>query len=75
MNERIKELASKNERIWNLYTIGPVQRAEVEQFVESIVNECADICSQQGRVGWNDDRKAQARLDSDLIKQHFRVEL
>ena len=40
MNERIKELAMQNERIWNLYTIGPVQRAEVEDFVEAIVREC-----------------------------------
>ena len=31
MGVRIKELAAQNERIWNLYTIGPVQRAEVEE--------------------------------------------
>ena len=43
-------------------------------FAELIVRECASICDQQGRVGWNDDRKAQARLDRDLIKEHFGVE-
>ena len=42
MNERIKELAMQNERIWNLYTIGPVQRAEVEDFAEAIVGECIE---------------------------------
>jgi hypothetical protein len=45
-----------------------------QKFAELIVKECAEICDQQGRVGWNDDRKAQARLDRDLIKQHFGVE-
>ena len=40
MNDRIKELAAQNERIWNLYTIGPVQRAEVEDFAEAIIREC-----------------------------------
>ncbi len=36
----VRELAMQNERIANLYTIGPVQRAEVEQFVEAIVMRC-----------------------------------
>jgi alpha-amylase/alpha-mannosidase (GH57 family) len=45
-----------------------------EKFAELIVRDCASICDQQGRVGWNDDRKAQAKLDRDLIKEHFGVE-
>jgi hypothetical protein len=41
LNEHlVRELAMQNERIANLYTIGPVQRAEVEQFVEAIVQRC-----------------------------------
>jgi hypothetical protein len=36
----VRELAVQNERIANLYTIGPVQRAEVTQFVEAIVMRC-----------------------------------
>ena len=36
----VYELAQQNERIANLYNIGPVQRAEVTQFVEAIVLRC-----------------------------------
>ncbi|MFY8212239.1 MAG: hypothetical protein ACOVLB_06225 [Candidatus Nanopelagicus sp.] len=36
----VRELAMQNERIANLYTIGPVQRAEVTQFVEAVVMRC-----------------------------------
>jgi hypothetical protein len=52
MNEEfIKSLAMQNERIFNLYTIGPVQRAEVEQFVEAIVMQCLNICEDMGDNG------------------------
>lgn len=36
----IEHLAKNNERIWNLYQIGPVQRAEIESFALDIVQEC-----------------------------------
>jgi len=39
-NALVRELAGQNERIANLYTIGPVQQAEVTQFVEAIVMRC-----------------------------------
>jgi len=45
-----------------------------EKFAELLIKECADVCLRQSRSGWNDDRKAQARLDYDLIKEHFGVE-
>lgn len=44
------------------------------KFAELIVRECFTICDQQSRASWNDDRKMQARLDRDLIKEHFGVE-
>ena len=48
MNEElVRRLAMQNERIANLYTIGPVQRAEVEQFVEAIIRECAAEADKQ----------------------------
>ena len=43
MNERIKELASCNERIQTFFETGPVQRAAIEQFAELIIEECAKI--------------------------------
>ena len=39
-DDLVRELALQNERIANLYNIGPVQRAEVTQFVEAIVMRC-----------------------------------
>ena len=39
MNERIRELASCNERIQTFFETGPVQRAAIEQFAELIVKE------------------------------------
>ena len=84
MNERIKELLDQSgikvksdlsgfnlpEDI-NLYH---AQGFDLEKFAELIVRECAGVCHQQGYHGWNDDRKAQARLDCHLIKEHFGVE-
>ena len=46
----------------------------IKKFAALLVQECASICDRQARSGWNDDRKAQARLDRDLIKEHFGVE-
>lgn len=43
MNPKIRELIQRHERIQNLYQIGPVQRAEVEAFVEEIVQECITV--------------------------------
>lgn len=42
MNERIKELVTKVDRIKDLYDVGPVQRAAIEDFVELIVKKCID---------------------------------
>jgi hypothetical protein len=71
MNRRLKELAA-DAGYPDYMTYG--QDKVLEKFAELIIQECAGICDHQGRAGWNDDRKAQARLDRDLIKQHFGVE-
>lgn len=73
MNERIKQLMTQASTI-RYSGFGETEILDPEKFAELIVRECASICDQQGRVGWNDDRKAQARLDRDLIKEHFGVE-
>jgi hypothetical protein len=70
MNERIKELLVQSGLLDYTKIIVP----EHEKFAELIIKYCADICLRQSRSGWNDDRKAQARLDYDLIKEHFGVE-
>jgi hypothetical protein len=37
MNQQILDIVRQNERIRNLYEIGPVQQAEVEQFAEDLL--------------------------------------
>lgn len=82
MNDQlINQLAMQNERIANLYSIGPVQRAEVTQFVESIVNECISVVDKIIPPGYTDypdyrDQIEQAfrRECATEIKQHFGVE-
>jgi hypothetical protein len=44
MNDRIKELASCNDRIQTFFETGPVQRAAIEEFAELIVRECIANC-------------------------------
>lgn len=74
MNERIDQLIQQCTTQQFSDCVGGYETFDKEMFAELIVKECAEICDQQGRVGWNDDRKAQARLDRDLIKEHFGVE-
>lgn len=40
MNERMLELAMSIPRIKDMYEVGPVQRASIEEFAELIVQEC-----------------------------------
>lgn len=69
MNERIEKLAKQNERIWNLYTIGPVQRAEVEQFVEAIVE--ATLTQVAERAYYTGDRDWSDEVDRPWIQLEF----
>ena len=69
MNERIEKLARQNERIWNLYTIGPVQRAEVEQFIEAIVE--ATLTQEAERAYYTGDRNWSDELDRQWIQLEF----
>ena len=71
MNERIKELASCNERIQSFFETGPVQRAAIEQFAELIVKECIRHFNEDYQRDfdtlWREDL-------SKSIKDHFGVE-
>lgn len=70
MNGRIKELIDHHERINNLYIIGPVQRAEVEDFVEAIVNDIAEYFGREGEGRFEVDGNWIAKT----IRQHFGIE-
>jgi hypothetical protein len=69
MNERIRELASCNERIQTFFETGPVQRAAIEQFAELIVQECVGLCQES-----IDDGCVEAEEPMRKIEKHFGVE-
>ena len=70
MNERIKELASKIDRIKDLWDVGPVQRAAIEDFANLIIQECAGIGSNIV-LAQTEDNDMGVFLG---IKKHFGVE-
>jgi len=45
--EVLKRLISKVDRINDFYTVGPVQRAAMEDFADLIVQECADLATKE----------------------------
>ena len=76
MNERIKELLEQSLR-WsgenvnrNLYSVYEIQQKEYEKFAELIVRECSRIAD-----GWVDNDDNGKNYPSEMIKQHFGVEL
>ena len=68
MNERIKELASCNERIQSFFETGPVQRAAIEQFAELIIRECMEWCDAHATIN------GTAQQIRNSIKNYFGVE-
>lgn len=66
MNGRIKEMIDHHERINNLYIIGPVQRAEVEDFVEAIIKECVNLFDK-------DEKSELGYRIGDTIYKHFGI--
>ena len=42
-----RSLVSKNERLWDFYSVGPVQRAAVEDFTSDVVEECISVLTYQ----------------------------
>ena len=77
MNERIRELASCNERIQSFFETGPVQRAAIEQFAELIVRECMRMCevTEMSFVTHDCDVEASGAITvKQFIAEHFGVE-
>lgn len=74
MNKRLKELFKEADVIATARdTTGDIVYYDdrLKLFADLIVKECADVCDRQSRMSWNDDRKAQAKLDRDSIKELF----
>ena len=73
MNERIRELASCNERIQSFFETGPVQRAAIEQFAELIVRECMEVAG-ASYTSTPEDCVYYVDLAVNRIAEHFGVE-
>ena len=69
MNDRIKELLARPglERLNDWASIGPVQRAALEEFAELVVLECIDVVDAYDRKTDPDDIIVD-------IKEHFGIE-
>ena len=67
MNERIKELLARPglERLNDWVSIGPVQKAALEEFAELVVLECARVVKASG---------PQGMIGVNAIRIHFGVE-
>jgi hypothetical protein len=76
MNERIRELVASVDRIKDMYDVGPVQRAAIEDFAELIVRECEKVAkdsqwySESPSNGWRNP----IRHVCNVMKEHFGVE-
>jgi len=72
MNEKLIDELMKQASV-DLFGDG-LARVDYRKFAELIVTECANVCYQQSQLSWNDDRRAQAKLDRNSIKEHFGVD-
>ena len=72
MNERIKELLARPglERLTDWASIGPVQRAALEEFAQLIVRECLGIVNRHEYSYHEADPLWET---AQLIKEHFGV--
>lgn len=64
----IRNIVSKRERINDLYSIGPVQKAAVEDFVDDIIKECGVALNTMLR-----DMISRGQA-YEILKQHFGTE-
>jgi hypothetical protein len=66
MNKRIELLVDQVDRIKDMYNVGPVQKAAIEDFAELIVKETLDQVNETMELTWP---AMQVK-----IKQYFGVE-
>ncbi|CAB4241588.1 hypothetical protein UFOVP71_126 [uncultured Caudovirales phage] len=69
MNKQIKELIAQVPRIKDMYDVGPVQRAAIEDFVELIVE--ATLTQVAERAYYTGDRDWSDEIDRPWIQLEF----
>jgi hypothetical protein len=62
----LEQIAQLNPTIKNLWDIGPVQRADIEQFVTHIVAQCVQQCEQVAT-------SADWMTKSEFVTEHGRM--
>jgi hypothetical protein len=62
----LEQIAQLNPTIKNLWDIGPVQRADIEQFVTHIVTQCVQQCEQVAT-------DADWMTKSEFVTEHGRM--
>jgi len=70
MNERIKELADKVDRIKDFYSVGPVQRAALEDFADLIIKECIDLLLNESERLYS---KMMEETESETMRGDFEI--
>jgi hypothetical protein len=65
MNERMKDLVARIDRIKDMYDVGPVQRAAIEDFAELIIRECCEVAHCNFHV--------DGLTLGGILKEHFGV--
>jgi hypothetical protein len=70
MNNRIKEIAKFNERVYNFFETGPVQRAAIEEFAELIILDCVKNAVEeiQYECGWK-----AADIIAERLKENYGI--
>jgi len=71
MNERIKELLMKVPRLNDMYEVGPVQQAAIEDFAKLIILECTGVVEGGNFLHEQAPTAIFARECSSTIKRHF----
>ena len=75
LEKQVKKLLKNNERLRDFYAVGPVQRAAVEQLVESVVQECLKITKPDpGNGPYGDSEDYALQCVQRDIKELFGVE-
>lgn len=77
MNERIKQILTSPAalvRLRDWSDIGPVQRAELEEFAELIVEECIVIMNREIDEEESKEKNRTISDMMDLLEKHFGVE-
>ena len=69
VHKQIKDLVNKVDRIKDMYEVGPVQRAAIEDFVELIVKKTLDEVA--ARAYYSGDRAWSNDLDRQWVELEF----